>query len=169
MLWPYAGRDASERPIVRRGPATRFSAEEIETMVELAQSGASSIEIGHRLNIKPQAIRARLWRMQIPLRKRVLQSRVRMMLDVSKHLHHAARLRGISPQRLIRRLLRVISRDNLFDTILPLPVPHSLGAAVTNEPPLRWHNQPPTILRRIELGGCIETPRLASCLEQPAV
>jgi hypothetical protein len=37
------------------------------------------------------------------------------------------------------------------------------------EPPLRWHNQPPTILRHIELGGCIETPRLAICLAQPVV
>jgi hypothetical protein len=50
----------------------------------------------------------------------------------------------------IRRLIAVISRDDLFDEILPLPVPHSLGAAAVVD---RWHNMPPTILRRIELTG----------------
>jgi hypothetical protein len=38
---------------------------------------------------------------------------------------------------------------------------HSLGAAAVID---RWHNQPPTILRRIELAGCIGTPQLAARL-----
>jgi hypothetical protein len=42
-------------------------------------------------------------------------------------------------------------------------VAHSLGAAAVID---RWHNQPPTILRRIELAGCIGTPQLAVCLAQ---
>jgi hypothetical protein len=40
-------------------------------------------------------------------------------------------------------------------------VPHSLGAAAVVD---RWHNQPPTILRGIELVGCIGTPQLTACL-----
>jgi hypothetical protein len=57
-------------------------------------------------------------------------------------------------------ILAVISRDNLFDSILPLPVPHSLGAAAVID---RWHNQP-TILRRIELAGCIAQPQIDAAL-----
>jgi hypothetical protein len=45
-------------------------------------------------------------------------------------------------------------------------VPHSLGAAAVID---RWHNQPPTILRRIELAGCIGTPQLTACLAQRAL
>ena len=102
------------------------------------------------------------------------RSRIRMVLDVTKRMREAAEARGITPQQLIRRLLRVISRDNLFDIILPLPVPHSLGAAAlgaaaTHEPPPRWHNHPPTILRRIELAGCIGRPNLMVCLTQPVL
>jgi hypothetical protein len=33
----------------------------------------------------------------------------------------------------------------------------------------RWHNQPPAILRRIELAGCIGTPQLTDCLAQRAL
>jgi hypothetical protein len=40
-------------------------------------------------------------------------------------------------------------------------VPHSLSAAAVID---RWHNRPPTILRRIELAGCIERPHLTVCL-----
>jgi hypothetical protein len=165
MLWPYAGYDAGERPISPRGPASRFSDEEIEAMVELAQSGASSIEIGHQLGIKAESVRARLWRSGIRLRKRVARLRVRLVVPITKRIAAAADQRGISVPALIRRLLAAISKNDLFDELLPIPQPRSLGAAATP----CWHNQPPTILRRIELGGCIETPRLAICLAQPAV
>jgi hypothetical protein len=40
-------------------------------------------------------------------------------------------------------------------------VAHSLGAAATCKPPPRWHNQPPPVLRRIELAGCTAQPRIA--------
>jgi hypothetical protein len=40
-------------------------------------------------------------------------------------------------------------------------VAHSLGAAATCKPPPRWRNQPPPVLRRIELAGCTAQPRIA--------
>jgi hypothetical protein len=45
-------------------------------------------------------------------------------------------------------------------------VPHSLGAAAVID---RWHNHPATILRRIELAGCIGRPNLMVCLAQPVL
>lgn len=38
------------------------------------------------------------------------------------------------------------------------------GRRTTNEPPPRRQNQPPTILRRIELAGCVGTPRFMACV-----
>jgi hypothetical protein len=162
MLMPYAGYDPTEEQIVPRGPASRFSEEEIATMVCMAAEGASSLEIARHVHAKPEAIRAKLWRLGIRLRKRVARLRVRMQISITARMREAAEARGITPHQLIRRLLRVISKNEFyFDELLPLPVPHSLGAAAVVD---RWHNQPPTILRRIELAGSIGTPQLTACL-----
>ena len=155
MLWPYAGFDPTERQITPRGPASRFSDEQIAEMVAMAGDGCSGVEIAHALGVKAQSVRAKLANMGIKLRRAALRSRIRMVIGISKRMRLAANARGLTIQQLIRRLMQTISRDNLFDTILPLPMPRSLGAAATNEPPPRRHNQPPTILRRIELAGCV--------------
>lgn len=118
-LWPYAGFDETERQIVPRGPASRFTDEQIAEMVAMAGDGASGVEIAHQLGLKAEAVRKRLWGMGVPLRRTPLRSRIRMVVDISRRMHHAARMRGISPQQLVRRLLQAISRDNLFDEILP--------------------------------------------------
>jgi hypothetical protein len=52
-----------------------------------------------------------------------------MVIGITRRMRIAANARGVTLQQLIRRLLRVVSRDNLFDTILPRPMPRSLGAA----------------------------------------
>jgi hypothetical protein len=162
MLVRYAGYDETETPIVPRGPASRFSEDQIGTMVCMAGQGASSLEIGAALNVKAQAVRARLNRMGIRLRKRVGRLRIRLVVPVSKAMQAAADVRGITVPALIRRLLRVISKNEFyFDELLPIPQPHSLGAAAVVD---RWHNQPPAILRRIELTGCTGQPQLAGVM-----
>jgi hypothetical protein len=45
-------------------------------------------------------------------------------------------------------------------------IPHSLGAAAVID---RRQNQPPTILRRIELVSCIGRPQLTACLAKRVV
>jgi hypothetical protein len=167
MLCGYAGFDPTESSIIPRSPASRFTPEQIGGMLQMAADGASGVEIAHALDLRPQSVRAKLSSLGVRLRRRVARTRLRMVIRITKRMRIAADARGVTVQQLIRRLLRAISRDNLFDTILPLSVPRSLGAAVTNEPQLRWLNQPPIILRHVELGGCIETPRLAICLAQP--
>jgi hypothetical protein len=142
---------------VVRTPASRFTRQQVGEMVKMAHAGASSLEIGRALDLKPSAIRAKLNSMGVRLRRRVARQRLRLVVSVTKRMLAAADDRGISVPALIRRLLAVISRDNLFDSILPLPVPHSLGAAAVID---RWHNQPPTILRRIELAGCLGQPQI---------
>jgi hypothetical protein len=133
MLQRYCGYDPEELAIIPRSPASRFSEDEVGTMVTMAADGASSLEISAVLGIKAEAIRARLNRMGIRLRKRIARSRIRMVLDVPRIMREAAEARGITPQQLIRRLLRAVCHDNLFDELLPLPVPHSLGAAAVHE------------------------------------
>jgi hypothetical protein len=102
-------------------------------MISMAEKqNATSLEIGAALGLKPS----------VTLRKRVLLLRVRMVLDVTQRMRHAAMMRGITPQQLIRRLLDAISRDNLFDMILPIPRAHSLGAAAVDE------SKPPVVIIR---------------------
>jgi hypothetical protein len=101
----------------------------------VAEAGASSLEIGAALSLTPESIRAKLNKLGVALRKRVLRLRVRMVLDVTRAMRRAAQDRGIRPQQLIRRLLQTISRNDLFDQILPLPPVrvHSLSAAAVHE------------------------------------
>jgi hypothetical protein len=145
---------------VRRTPPSRFTRQQVDEMVKMAHAGASSLEIGAALDLKPSAIRAKLNSMGVRLRRRVARQRLRLVVSVTERTLAAADARGIGVPALIRRLLAVISRDNLFDRILPLPVPHSLGAAAVVD---RWHHRPP-IMRRIELAGCIGRPQLTVCL-----
>ena len=101
----------------------------------MAHDGASGVEIAHALDLKAQGVRAKLNSLGIRLRRRVRATRLRMVISISRRMRLAADARGVTVQQLIKRLLQVISRDNLFDTILPLPVPHSLGAAAVHETP----------------------------------
>jgi hypothetical protein len=135
MLQRYAGYDETETPIIPRGPASRFSDEQIGEMMRLAADGASGVEIAHQLNLKPEAVRARLWRLGVQLRRRITKTRLRMVIHVTKRTYAAAEARGVSVQVLIRRLLAAVSKQDLFDEILPMPVAHSLGAAAVNEMP----------------------------------
>ena len=146
MLCRYAGFDPTEcawKPKAVRGPGSRFSTEQIEIMISMAEKqNATSLEIGAALKLKPEAIRAKLNKLGVSLRRHVLLLRVRMVIDVTRRMRHAAMARGITPQQLIRRLLQAISKDNLFDSILPIPRAHSLGAAAASE------SKPPvTIIR----------------------
>jgi hypothetical protein len=129
----YCGYDPSETPIIPRGPASRFSDEQIAEMVAMASNGASGVEIAKALNLRAEAVRKRLWCMGIELRRAPLRSRIRMVVGITKRMRIAANARGVTVQQLIRRLLQTISRDDLFDSILPLARPHSLGAAAVRE------------------------------------
>ncbi len=133
MLLPFAGYDRHERQIVPRGPASRFSADEIEAMKELARSGASGVEIAHQLGHRAEAIRAKLWRLGYRLRQKAAKSKIRMTLRITRRMREAASRRGISVQQLVHRLLRTISANDLFDEVLGRPF-RSLGAAAIHEP-----------------------------------
>jgi hypothetical protein len=134
MLQKWAGYDPSERQIVARSAVSRFEPEQIETMVDLARSGASGVEIGRQLHVKPEAVRARLWRMGISLRKRaVARLQVRMVVPIGRAMSAEADRRGISVQTLVRRVLRAVVEGDWFDEILGRPF-RSLGAAATCEP-----------------------------------
>jgi hypothetical protein len=97
-------------------------------IIAMAHDGASGVEIAHALDLKAHSVRAKLNSLGIRLRHRVRATRLRMVVGISGRMRLAADARGVTVQQLIRRLLHGISRDNLFDTILPLPVPHSVGA-----------------------------------------
>lgn len=149
MLAPYAGYDPSERPF-RGRYGVRFTPDQINEMVRLAKDGASSLEIGSALDLKPTAIRAKLASLGVRLRRRISRSRLRMVLDISKRTREAAEARSITPQQLIRRLLMTISRQCLFDQILgPPPRPHSLGACAVDERPTVV-----VLIRTPMLSGC---------------
>jgi hypothetical protein len=70
MLCRYAGFDPAESPIIPRGPVSRFTEEQISEMLAMAADGANSNEIGHALDLKPEAVRAKLWRLGIRLESR---------------------------------------------------------------------------------------------------
>lgn len=154
MLLRYAGFDPTERQILKttapqRGASIRFTREQIDTMIQMADDGASSLEIGKAIERKPEAIRAKLCALGFRLRKRVTRLRIRLVVPATKRMYAAAEERGITVQALIRRLLRAISKNDLFDELLPIPVPHSLGAAAVNEP-----GRVVSLIRCPELAGC---------------
>jgi hypothetical protein len=67
MLCRYAGFDPTERQIIPRSAASRFSDEQIATMESMAMDGCSGVEIAHQLGLKAEAVRARLWRKGITI------------------------------------------------------------------------------------------------------
>jgi DNA-binding CsgD family transcriptional regulator len=138
----YCGYDLSERQIGSRSPASRFTPQQVETMRLMAKGGSSSLEIAAELDLKPQSIRAKLNSMGIRLRRRVARLNVRLVVPVTKAMAAAADQRGIGVAALIRRLIAVISRDDLFDDLLPIPRAHSLGAAAAGE------SEPPVVIIR---------------------
>jgi hypothetical protein len=113
------------------------------------------VSLAHPESLRAMAARLGLW---IASRGRgVVSIRIDVVEDVS--ISEATRLLSQAAWRERHTLA-----DAAYDrgaAILGLNgVAHSLGAAATYEPPPRCHNKPPTILRRIELAGCISgTPR----------
>jgi hypothetical protein len=65
--------------------------------------------------------------------RKIKASRISMMVYCTAAMYAAADSRSISIQTLIRRLLAVISKENLFDQLLPPVRAHSLGAAAVGE------------------------------------
>jgi DNA-binding CsgD family transcriptional regulator len=131
----YCGYDPSETPIIPRGPASRFTDEQIDEMLQMAADGASGVEIAHALGFKAQSVRAKLNSLGVRLRRQVLATRLRMVISISRRMRLAADARGVTVQQLIRRLLQVTSRENLFDQLLPVVRARSLGAAAVHETP----------------------------------
>lgn len=117
------------------------------------------ISLAHPESLRAKAARLGLWIASVG------RGRVSIRIDVVENvlIAEAARLLGHAASR--ERFALVDAAYDRGVAILGLDgVAHSLGAAATNKPPPRWHNQSPAILRRIELTGCIRTPQLAACL-----
>src|SRR5262249_40269753 len=87
-------------------------------MVLLAKSGASSLEIGRALGIKPSAVRSKLCALGYSLRKPRPVDTVRLVLRSGPGLRAAAARRGIGVPALIRRLIDTIIRDKRMDQVL---------------------------------------------------
>jgi hypothetical protein len=96
----------------------RFSPDDVQTIESMVGEGCNSLEIAHRIGVPAEAIRKKIVALGLVLRHRVAKLRVRMVLDVPRALQEAATARGVTPQMLIRRLLKVICRDRLFTAIL---------------------------------------------------
>jgi hypothetical protein len=134
----YAGYDPDEEQIFKttpqqRGFGHRFTSEEIQTMITMANDGASSPEIGRALGVKPPAIRAKLSSMGYRLRRPKLSAKLRVVLALPTALREAAARRGITPAALIRRLIEALVRRDLIDAVLDDDLterrPHPLGAS----------------------------------------
>jgi hypothetical protein len=145
----YCGYDASEKRF-RGRYGSRWTAAQIDQLKALVKGGATGKEVAAALDLKVQAVRAKCSALGLSLRRKIKASRVRMLVYCTAATYAAADARSISVQVLVRRLLAAISKADLFDELLPLPQPRSLGAAATSE------SKPPVVILRCpQLAGAI--------------
>jgi hypothetical protein len=106
-----------------RGPGSRFTVQQVETLRMMAARGESGIVIARALGVSAEAIRKKAVALGVRLRpiKKSDQLRFKIEPAVAVRLREEAKLRGTTSHGLARQLLTVIAWDHLFDAVLDPP------------------------------------------------
>src|SRR5215472_8719271 len=105
-----------------RGPASRFTPEQVELLQQMVATGHSGIAIAAALGVTPLAVRVKCCALGLRLRPLKKSDELRFKVEpaVAARLREEARRRNTTTNGLARQLLTMIAWDGLFAAVLPV-------------------------------------------------
>jgi hypothetical protein len=114
-----------------RGPGSRFSAQDVETIRAMAAVGHGGVAIARKLDVSAEAIRKKCIAIGLPLRppKKSNQLRFKIEPAVVTRLREEARRRGTTAHGLARQIVTVCVWDSLIGAVIDAPISSPIAKA----------------------------------------